>query len=135
MEAGWGFDIPAGRNAKNPRVLHAGNMAVRCLIVDDNHEFLLAARELLLREGISLVDVVSTGAEACRSCRELKPDVALVDIDLGEEDGFDVARQLAAQEGAELACVILIAVHPEDELADMMADRVAVWFLTKAGLL
>ena len=46
-----GFDIPAGRNAKNPRVLHAGIMAVRCLIVDDNHEFLQAARELLLREG------------------------------------------------------------------------------------
>ncbi len=129
-----GFDFPAGRNAKNARVLHAGNMAVRCLIVDDNHEFLLAARELLLREGISVVDVVSTGAEACRSCRELKPDVALVDIDLGEEDGFDVARQLAAQEGAELAFVILISVHSEDDFADMMADSPAVSFLPKAGL-
>ncbi len=129
-----GFDIPAGRNAKNARVLHAGIMAVRCLIVDDNHEFLQAARELLLREGISVVGVVSTGAEACRSCREMKPDVALVDIDLGEEDGFDVARQLTAQEGAELACVILISAHSGDDFADMMADSAAVSFLPKAGL-
>ena len=128
-----GFDIPAGRNAKNARVLHAGIMAVRCLIVDDNHEFLRAASELLRREGISVVGVVSTGAEACRSCRELKPDVALVDIDLGEENGFDVARQLAGREGAELPRVILISAH-SDDFGDMMADSPAVSFLPKAGL-
>jgi CheY-like chemotaxis protein len=115
-------------------VLHAEIMAVRCLIVDDNHEFLRAARELLLREGISVVGVASTGAEACRRCRELKPDVALVDIDLGEEDGFDVARQLAGREGAELPRVILISAHSEDDFADMMADSSAVSFLPKAGL-
>jgi CheY-like chemotaxis protein len=115
-------------------VLHAEIMAVRCLIVDDNHEFLRAARELLLREGISVVGVASTGAEACRSCRELKPDVALVDIDLGEENGFDVARQLAGQEGAELPRVILISAHSWDDFADIMADSPAVSFLPKAGL-
>src|SRR5260370_42065630 len=62
-----GFDLPAGRDARNARVLHAGVMAVRCLIVRDNHEFLRAAPELPLPDGISVVGVVSTGAEACRS--------------------------------------------------------------------
>ncbi len=39
-------------------------MAVSCLIVDDNHEFLRAAHDLLEREGISVVGVASTGAQA-----------------------------------------------------------------------
>jgi CheY-like chemotaxis protein len=134
MQAGWQPDIPAGRNAKNGRVLHAGSMAVRCLIVDDNHEFLRAARELLEREGISVIDVVSTGAQARRSCRELKPDVALIDIDLGEEDGFDVARQLAGREDAEPPRVILISAYSGGDFADLIEDSPAVAFLPKAGL-
>jgi DNA-binding NarL/FixJ family response regulator len=63
-------------------------MAVRCLIVDDNQGFLCAARELLERGGISIVGVVSEGARAYRTCRDLNPDVVLLDIDLGEESGF-----------------------------------------------
>ena len=109
-------------------------MAVRCLIVDDNHEFLRAARDLLEREGISVVGVASTGAQARRSCRELRPDVALIDIDLGEEDGFDVARQLAGREGSDLPRVILISVYSGDDFADMIADSPALSFLPKAGL-
>ena len=109
-------------------------MAVRCLIVDDNHEFLRAARDLLEREGISVVGVASTGSQARRSCRELRPDVALIDIDLGEENGFDVARQLAGGEGAKLPRVILISTHSGDDFADMIADSPALSFLPKAGL-
>jgi CheY-like chemotaxis protein len=109
-------------------------MPVRCLIVDDNHEFLRVASELLPRDGISVVGVVSTGAQALRSCGELKPDVALVDIDLGEEDGFDVARQLADREGTGLPRVILISAYSSDDFADMIADSPAVSFLPKTGL-
>lgn len=112
----------------------AGIMTVRCLIVDDNREFLHTARELLVREGISVVGIVSTGAEACRSCRELKPDVALIDIDLGDEDGFAVARQVAGAEGAEWPRVILISAHSGDDFADMIADSPAVSFLPKTRL-
>jgi len=109
-------------------------MTVRCVIIDDNREFLQAARELLVREGISVVGMVSTGAEASRSCRELKPDVALVDIDLGDEDGFHVARQIAGGPGAELPRVILISAYSEDDFADMIEDSPAVSFLPKADL-
>ena len=90
-------------------------MPVRCLIVDDNHDFLRAASDLLEREGISVVGVASTGAQAYRTCRELKPDVVLVDIDLGEETGFEVARQLAGQAGAGLPRVILISAYSADD--------------------
>jgi CheY-like chemotaxis protein len=109
-------------------------MPVRCLIVDDNQEFLRAARELLEREGISVVGVAVTGAEARESCHELQPDVALVDIDLGADNGFDLARQLADREGPGLPSVILTSIYAEDDFAEMIADSPALAFLPKAGL-
>jgi CheY-like chemotaxis protein len=69
-------------------------VVLRCLIVDDNLGFLEAARALLEQEGFVVVGVASTGAEATCSVAELQPEVTLVDIDLGEESGFDVARRL-----------------------------------------
>jgi len=115
-------------------MMHAGAMPVRCLIVDDNQDFLHAARELLERDGISVVGVVSTGAQAYRACRELEPDVALVDIELGEETGFEVARQLAGQASSQQPWVILISSYSEDDFHDLIADSPAVSFLPKAGL-
>ena len=107
---------------------------MRCVIVDDSHEFLRTASELLECEGVSVVGTVSTGAEARRACRELKPDVALVDIYLDTETGFDVARQLAALTGTKPPQVILISASPGDEVAGMIADSPAVSFLHKEGL-
>ena len=109
-------------------------MPVRCLIVDDSQEFLRAARDLLEREGISVVGVAATGSAARRSCQELKPDVALVDIDLAGDNGFDVARVLAGAEGPGLPRVILISIYAEDDFAEMIADSPAEAFLSKAGL-
>ena len=109
-------------------------MPVRCLIVDDSRDFLGAARELLERDGISVVGVASTGAQAYNSCRELRPDVALIDIDLGDESGFQVARQLADQAGPSQPRMILISAYSEDDFADMIADGPAVSFLPKAEL-
>jgi CheY-like chemotaxis protein len=109
-------------------------MPVRCVIVDDSLEFLRTASELLECDGIDVVGAVSTGAQACRTCRLLKPDVALVDIYLGTETGFDVARQLADQAGSEPPKVILISASVGGDIADMIADSPAVSFLPKEGL-
>jgi len=109
-------------------------MPVRCLIVDDNHEFLRAASYLLEREGISVVGVASTGAQASRACQELKPDVVLLDIDLGEETGFEVSHQLAGQAGHGRPRVILISAYSADDVEDLIADTPAVSFLPKASL-
>ncbi|HUA48331.1 MAG TPA: response regulator, partial [Solirubrobacteraceae bacterium] len=68
---------------------------LRCLIVDDNASFLDASRSLLERQGFSVVAVAATGADALRLAAELAPDLILLDVDLGEENGFAVARQLA----------------------------------------
>jgi CheY-like chemotaxis protein len=109
-------------------------MPVRCLIVDDNHDFLRAASHLLEHEGINVVGVASTGAQASRACQELKPDVVLLDIDMGEETGFEVSHQLAGQAGRGLPRVILISAYSADDVEDMIADTPAVSFLHKANL-
>ena len=74
-------------------------MALRCLIVDDDPGFLGAATVLLEHEGIEVVGVASTGDEAIEQAGELHPDVTLLDIDLGEDSGFEVARRLVAEPG------------------------------------
>jgi len=110
-------------------------MSLRCVIVDDNHDFLRAAGDLLEHEGISVVGCASTGAEAYRACKELEPDIVLIDIDLGDETGLEVARELAGQHfGAEEPRMILISAYSEDDFADMIADSPAMSFLPKAAL-
>jgi len=109
-------------------------MPVRCLIVDDNPGFLRAATDLLERDGITVVGVASTGAVARHACRELRPDVVLLDIQLGEETGFEVARQLVERPGADKPRVILISAHYLEDFGDMIADTPAVSFLPKTAL-
>ena len=109
-------------------------MALRCLIVDDNERFIVAARELLEREGISVVGVASTSAEAFERSGELRPDVTLVDIDLGAESGFDVVRRLADDAEGGAARVILISTHAERDFADLIEASPAIGFLSKSEL-
>ncbi|MFJ4467946.1 LytR/AlgR family response regulator transcription factor [Streptomyces sp. NPDC089424] len=107
---------------------------LRCLIVDDNDYFLSAARCLLERQGVSVVGVASDGAQAVRLAERLRPDVALVDINLGAECGFDLAVRLQGEAGPAALVVILISSHSEDDYADLIEASPAVGFLNKTSL-
>jgi CheY-like chemotaxis protein len=108
-------------------------MAVRCLIVDDSRAFLQAARTLLEREGLTIAGVASTSAEALREAETLRPDVVLVDVSLGAESGFELARRLVADQQLR-ATVILISTSLEADLADLLALSPAAGFLAKSEL-
>ncbi len=107
-------------------------MTLRCLIVDDNERFCESMRRLLEDEGMAVVGVAASGGEAARIANDLNPDVILVDIDLGDESGFDVARALAS--GAQPPPVILISTHDEQEVADLVTAGPAIGFLAKIDL-
>ncbi len=109
-------------------------MVLRLLIVDDNAQFLEAARDLLEREGLTVVASASTAAEALRRADEVRPDVTLVDIDLGEDSGFDLARQLAERPGGPPSAVVLISTYAEQDLHDLIEASPAVGFLSKSDL-
>jgi DNA-binding NarL/FixJ family response regulator len=106
-------------------------VALRIVIVDDNRHFIDAARNVLEQEGLDVVGVASTGAEALVVAGQLRPDVILVDVDLGEESGFDVAQSLEADVDAS---VVMISAYPESELADLIAASPAVGFVSKSEL-
>jgi DNA-binding NarL/FixJ family response regulator len=105
---------------------------VRCLIVDDSRRFLDAARGLLERQGFDVVGVASNGSDAVELVKQLNPDVTLLDIDLGGESGFEVARLLQRQETS--ARVILISTHAEEDYRDLIAESPALGFVPKSDL-
>jgi len=108
-------------------------MSVRAIIVDDSPEFLQAARALLEREGMTVVAVAATAAEALRSAEEHDPDVVLLDIGLGDESGFEVAQLLNPPAGRKRP-VILISARPEEEFGDLVEASPAIGFLPKPQL-
>jgi DNA-binding NarL/FixJ family response regulator len=108
-------------------------VSLRCLIVDDNSLFLEGAADLLRREGLEVVGVASNGAEAIRLVTELQPDVTLVDIDLGDEDGFELTQRLNDISAAS-SKVILVSTHAEEDVAHLIAASPAVGFVSKTRL-
>jgi DNA-binding NarL/FixJ family response regulator len=125
-------EFPASRNAGGPYQGQSDRMPPRCLLVDDNDAFLATASLLLEREGVTVVGVASSIAGALRQARALRPDLILVDIGLGEESGFDLARLLARDDLA--ADVILISTGAEADYAELIDDSPAAGFLPKTDL-
>jgi two-component system nitrate/nitrite response regulator NarL len=106
---------------------------VTCLLVDDDQRFLAVASMLLAREGVDVVGLASNGDQALRCAQKLRPDVALVDIDLNGESGFDVAKRLTALAGGAQP-VIMISSYAEKDFHELIASSSALGFVTKAEL-
>ena len=107
---------------------------LRCLIIDDNPRFLDTARRLLERDGITVVGVGANSDDAFRLADQLRPDVTLIDIDLGDENGFVVTRRLAQLERAPAGKLILISTHAESDFADLIAASPAIGYVQKSAL-
>jgi two-component system nitrate/nitrite response regulator NarL len=107
-------------------------VSLRYIIVDDNREFLSSAERLLSSQGATVVGQASSGAEATELVQTLNPDVTLVDVELGEEDGIELARRLTAINPQ--AAVVLISLREQDEIAELIEDSGALGFIAKADL-
>jgi DNA-binding NarL/FixJ family response regulator len=109
-------------------------MSLSCLIVDDSPRFGEEARSLLEHEGVSVVGVAVSGDEAVRLAEAHAPDLALVDIRLGEESGFDVARRLVDGSNAPAPAVIFVSTYDEREFSGRIAASPALGFIAKTKL-
>jgi CheY-like chemotaxis protein len=109
-------------------------MALRCLLVDDSTHFLEAASKILVAQGLDVVDVASTSAEALARVHDLEPDVTIVDIDLNGESGFDLAWQLAATSEGAWTSIILSSTRSESDLAELVAVTPVLGFIPKEEL-
>jgi DNA-binding NarL/FixJ family response regulator len=107
---------------------------VRCVIVDDNEAFLKDARDLLVREGIDVVGLATTLADALETIVASRPELTLVDIDLQDESGFDLVRALDRLPAGHASRVILISAHAELDFADLIEACSADGFIPKLEL-
>jgi len=102
------------------------------VIVDDNPTVLRAATDLLETQGIAVVGVATTGEKALSLMQELEPDVMLVDIDLGLESGFELARRLSRTRAR--SCVILMSTHDAADYGNLITASPTIGFLPKSDL-
>jgi CheY-like chemotaxis protein len=108
--------------------------ALRCLLVDDSTQVLQAATKLLESEGLAVVGVASTSAEALARVPELQPDVTIIDVGLKGESGFDLAWQLAATSEGAPPSTILTSTRSESDLAELVAVTPVLGFISKDEL-
>ena len=134
MSAARRADIPATWYEAGVLVWHPVVMALRCLLVDDSTHFLEAASRLLERQGLAVVGVASTSAEALARVRELEPDVTILDVNLKGESGFDLAWELAASADVAPTNTILASTQPKSELAGLVAVTPVLGFIPKNEL-
>ena len=99
------------------------------LIVDDHGDFRAAARELLEADGYEVIGEAADGAAALRKVDELRPTIVLLDIQLPDRDGFEVATRLAAR-----PIVVLISSRDAAAYGDRVAHANARGFISKLHL-
>jgi CheY-like chemotaxis protein len=105
---------------------------VRVLIVDDNSAFRAAARQLLERAGFVVVAEAGDGVDGLRAAREHTPDLAIVDVQLPDLDGFELAERLRALELRPE--VILTSSLDWTDFGALVASSSVLGFIPKAEL-
>ena len=107
-------------------------MATSVLIVDDHPSFRASARMLLECEGFDVIGEAEDGMGGLEAVERLHPDVVLLDVQLPDINGFEVAARLTANGSAP--AIILTSSR---DLADLgpLRDRCDVrGFIPKAEL-
>ena len=107
---------------------------LRCLIVDDNEFFLEIAAASLAGDDLDVVGTATTSAEALRQVREPQPEVVLVDINLREESGFELARMLVERFPRLASGVVLISTRAEQDFGGLIKASPAAGFIPKTQL-
>jgi len=104
----------------------------RVLIVDDNRAFRAAARQLLERAGFAVVAEAESGAGGVEEAKAHRPDLAIVDVQLPDFDGFEVADRLSRLEAPPR--VILTSSLDDADFGALVAASSALGFVPKAEL-
>jgi DNA-binding NarL/FixJ family response regulator len=104
-------------------------MTISVLLADDQHLVRAGFRSLLRRDkDISVVGEASTGDEAVRAARSLRPDVILMDIRMPGLDGIDATKQILTFADPK---VIILTTFETDEYVFAALAAGASGFLTK----
>jgi DNA-binding NarL/FixJ family response regulator len=102
------------------------------LIVDDHPSFRASAHALLEAEGFEVVGEAEDGESAIEAAGRLHPDVVLLDVQLPDMDGFEVAMQLTANGSGPR--VVLVSSRDGSDFGPLVATSGACGFVPKSEL-
>jgi DNA-binding NarL/FixJ family response regulator len=107
-------------------------MAKTVLIVDDHAPFRAVARALLQLEGFEVVGEAADGHSALDAVRRLRPSVVLLDVQLPDLDGFEVARRLV--QAGDPPAIVLVSSRDRSAYRQRLAGSPARGFIAKGDL-
>jgi DNA-binding NarL/FixJ family response regulator len=107
-------------------------MPTTVLIVDDHPSFRATARAILQADGFDVIGEADTGAGGLRCAKELRPDIVLLDVQLPDFDGFEVASRLTGNGGGPR--VVLTSSRDASDFGPLVAQSGALGFVPKAEL-
>jgi response regulator NasT len=105
-----------------------GRVPLRVLIAEDEAIIRLDLRETLEEEGYEVVGETGRGDEAITMARDLRPDLAMLDIGMPGMDGLEVARLMV---GEQLCAVLILTAFSQRELIEQARDAGALAYLVK----
>lgn len=108
-------------------------MARTVLIVDDHPSFRACARAILEAGGFTVVGEAEDGASALEAVDALAPEVVLLDIQLPDTSGLDIAAALATRNGSE-PFVVLVSSRDACDYGSLIGESGARGFIAKAEL-
>lgn len=107
-------------------------MDMSFLIVDDHSSFRSVARKVLEHHGFDVVGEAGDGESAIAAVRELRPDVVLLDVQLPDIDGFEVASRLTAN--GDAPAIVMVSSRDGADFGDLVERSGARGFIPKHDL-
>ena len=101
---------------------------IRVIIADDESLIRMDLREMLTNLGYLVVGEVADGRSAVNQARELKPDIVIMDIKMGDMDGIEAAKVLTEE---RVAPVVLLSAYSQRELVERAREAGVVAYLVK----
>ena len=105
---------------------------VTVLIVDDHPSFRAIAQMVLETDGFSVVGTACDGESGLAATLRLAPDVVLLDVEMPDIDGFEVAARL--RQAGSKAAIVLVSSRDSEDFGSLVAESGARGFVTKADL-
>jgi len=103
----------------------------RTLLVVDDHPILRLGLTALIESepGLAVFGAVGARAEALEAMRESKPDLAVVDLALGDEDGLDLVKEIRTRHPKVPSLVL--SMHDEAVYAERALSAGALGYVAK----
>ena len=106
------------------------NQEARIVIADDHPLMRQGLRQVIeIEPNLTVIGEAGNGSEALVMIEELRPDVAILDVDMPHQDGFQVARELSTRSNP--AAIIFLTIHSEEQMFHAALDIGAKGYVLK----